>query len=593
MPRRLEPSAGVAEIASLLQARRLEEARDRCAQLLRTQGDDATLWNLCGAVHGMLNDPRETERCAREAIRLSPGYAQAYNNLGLALRLQGRTEEAIAPLREAIRLKPDYADAYYNLGVALAIERRPDEAIESYRMAASINSDDVEILNDLGNLLLETGKAADATACYQQAIQVRPDYFLAHYNLGNACLECGQFDKAIAAFRQALRLNPRHDKAVKNLGVALEKSGNAEEAISVNRQALELRPDDADIHFNLGNALRRQGCWEEAAKSYRQSIALNPAHADAHFNLALIYLACGHLKDGWKEYSWQWRREGAPLRPTPLTPRDGSDFGGRRVFVYSEQGIGDEIFFLRFAPELKRRGAGHITYRASPKIASVLERVEFIDRIAPPNDLPGMDDVALALCDLPLITGTTDVRPPFPLLPLAMQTEAIRQRLGALGPAPYIGVTWRAGTPEKELVLCKESPLARLAHTFRSVPATILVLQRQPRAGEIEAFVKEMGRPAHDLSALNDDLESMLALLSLLDDYVGVSNTNMHLRAGVGKTARVLVPAPPEWRWMAEGKESPWFPGFGVYRQGYDGSWEGAFGMLVADLRQTFPAGTA
>ena len=96
-----------------------------------------------------------------------------------------------------------------------------------------------------------------------------------------------------------------------------------------------------------------------------------------------------------------------------------------------------------------------------------------------------------------------------------------------------------------------------------------------------------LGRPAHDLSTLNEDLEQILALLSLIDEYVGVSNTNMHLRAGAGKTARVLVPAPPEWRWMAEGNESPWFPGFGVYRQRYDGSWDEAFDMLATDLKQT------
>jgi hypothetical protein len=115
-----------------------------------------------------------------------------------------------------------------------------------------------------------------------------------------------------------------------------------------------------------------------------------------------------------------------------------------------------------------------------------------------------------------------------------------------------------------------------------------VVLQRCPQPGEIDRFTAALGRPVHDLSPLNDDLEQMLALLSLIDDYVGVSNTNMHLRAGVGKTARVLVPAPPEWRWMAEGKESPWFPGFGVYRQGYDGSWEGALEELREDLRQAF-----
>ena len=192
-----------------------------------------------------------------------------------------------------------------------------------------------------------------------------------------------------------------------------------------------------------------------------------------------------------------------------------------------------------------------------------------------PNDLPATDSVALALCDLPLLLEITDFRPSYPLLPLPAQVEAMCQRLTTLGPTPYIGVTWRAGTPIKKLVLYKESPLTKLALALKTAPGTVLVLQRDPKPGEIKAFQEAMGRPVHDFSTLNDDLEAMLALLALLDDYVGVSNTNMHLRAAVGKTARVLVPTPPEWRWMAEGKESPWFPGFSVYRQGYDGGWGG------------------
>lgn len=124
-----------------------------------------------------------------------------------------------------------------------------------------------------------------------------------------------------------------------------------------------------------------------------------------------------------------------------------------------------------------------------------------------------------------------------------------------------------------------------MAQALRDTPATVLILQRRPLEGEVAAFSKALGRPVHDVSSLNEDLEQMLALLSLIDEYVGVSNTNMHLRAAVGRTARVLVPAPPEWRWMAEGKESPWFPGFSVYRQGYDGNWNKTFAELAADLK--------
>jgi hypothetical protein len=161
--------------------------------------------------------------------------------------------------------------------------------------------------------------------------------------------------------------------------------------------------------------------------------------------------------------------------------------------------------------------------------------------------------------------------------------------MAALGPPPYIGLTWRAGVaPEEQRgtswMLHKRIPLEDLGTALRRVEGTFVALQRRPHSGEIERLGGALGRPLHDLTALNEDLEGVLALLAVLDDYVGVSNTNVHLRAGTGRAARVLVPCPPEWRWMATGDESPWFPGFTVYRQGPDGDWSDALARLTRDL---------
>ena len=123
---------------------------------------------------------------------------------------------------------------------------------------------------------------------------------------------------------------------------------------------------------------------------------------------------------------------------------------------------------------------------------------------------------------------------------------------------------------------------------MRGVHGTLLALQRNPQPGEIEELSSRAGRPVHDLTALNEDLEAMLALLALVDDYIGVRNTNMHLRAGTGRTARVLVPRPAEWRWLIAGDESPWFPRFRIYRQKPDGDWGAAFDRLKHDLQAEF-----
>jgi hypothetical protein len=134
-------------------------------------------------------------------------------------------------------------------------------------------------------------------------------------------------------------------------------------------------------------------------------------------------------------------------------------------------------------------------------------------------------------------------------------------------------------------MLHKEIGIRPLAEALRAVSATFIALQRNPEPGDIDTFSSHLGRQVHDFSDLNEDLEGMLAALAVFDEYVGVSNTNMHLRAAAGATARVLVPGPAEWRWMAAGSSTPWFPGFSVYRQSVDGDWDAALAELGRDVR--------
>jgi len=186
-----------------------------------------------------------------------------------------------------------------------------------------------------------------------------------------------------------------------------------------------------------------------------------------------------------------------------------------------------------------------------------------------------------------------EVPSPLALTPLPERLQEIMGRLSGMGPPPYVGLTWRAGTaPEQQRgsvwLLHKEIPLEHFAAALRGVNGTLLGLQRNPRPGEIEDLAARAARPVHDLTELNEDLEAMLALLALIDDYIGVSNTNMHLRAGAGRKGRVLLPRPAEWRWMISGTESPWFPGFRLYRQGFDGNWRAAFDRLARDLHAEF-----
>ena len=573
---------------ALLRQHLPDQALPLLDQVCRTDRRDAEAWFLLAAAHQELGNFAQAADAYRRVIALDPGHIEAHFYLGNTCLALGNGPAAIASFEQATRLRPDYLEAHINLGAVLELRKNYAAAEASFREALRLDPQNAERHYSLGNVLQLQEKIEAAIASYRQALALRPGYVDACNNLGNALVRLERPDEAIHCYQEALRIQPDLVAACNNLGNTYAKQRRFDEALACYRRALAINPRYAEAQTHLGNIQRYQGKLADAIASHRRAIELDPDCADAHFNLAFALLVAGEFHEGWREYAWHWKREGADPRPFAPSAWNGADLGGRPVFLHAEQGLGDEIFFLRFAPELKRRGAGRIAYRPNKKIAALLTRTPVIDQLLEPAATPAADDWVFSIGDLPRlldIAHGSQIPPSIPLAPRANQIEIMRRRLAEAGPPPYVGVTWRAGTPDKELVLYKSSPLALLAETLMTVPATILILQRLPAEGEIETFRKRLGRPAHDFSALNDDLEAMLALLALIDDYIGVSNTNMHLRAGAGKTARVLVPTPPEWRWMAEGRESPWFPGFSVYRQGYDGDWTQALAQIESDLR--------
>jgi len=260
---------------------------------------------------------------------------------------------------------------------------------------------------------------------------------------------------------------------------------------------------------------------------------------------------------------------------------------GRTAALLAEQGLGDILFFLRFAAPL-REGGATLVFAGEPRLHPLIGRTGLVDRLEDAFDFePGVTPVLLG--DLPSI-GDFRVRPTLRVTPDAQRLERLRDMLERLGPRPWTGVTWRAGTPADVVAhgLYKTVPAERLAELLRPLGGTVFALQRGMREGELAAASAALGRPVHDLAAFNEDPEDALALMALLDRYIGVSNTNMHLAVACGAVADVMVPFPPEWRWSLAG-DSPWFPGFRVHRQLADGDWGGAFASLAASLQGASP----
>ena len=272
-------------LAALFNAGHFAELENETRLLLDRHPDSGFAWKVLGAALQMQGKDSVAE--LRKATELLPDDADAHYNLGNALLMLGRLDEAEASYRRALQTSPDHVDAYYNLGNTLRNLGRLGEAEASYRRALEIRPDFAEVHGNMGNVLLEQGRPEEAEASYRRALQIKPAYAVAHYNLGNLLHERGRLNEAEASYRRALQISPGSADMHSNLGNVLQDLGRMEEAEASYRRALQIKPDHAEAHGNLGNTLLKLGRPEEAEASHRRALQIKPDSVEGRFNLAL------------------------------------------------------------------------------------------------------------------------------------------------------------------------------------------------------------------------------------------------------------------------------------------------------------------
>ncbi|HUP95356.1 MAG TPA: tetratricopeptide repeat protein [Burkholderiales bacterium] len=603
--------------AALLQLGQAEQAVGSLEHAARRQRADPHLLANLGQAYLALGRYADAEKKFRQASRLAPHETQIHVGIATALAMAGKLDEAEAMLARLTVRFPDAPLVWLNFGNVMRDRERPQQALAAYLRALELDSRMAEAHIGAGSILHSQQRFAEAESEYRACIEVDPQHLVARQNLVSLALDMGRFGEAEQMCREIVRGAPALADAQLLLGTALGHQKRFIEARACYARAAELAPQDSASAQAYGASLMEAGHSAEGLRWLTLAARLDP-HSDAIKRVtAGGLLAHGCLQDAWPDHA---ARSGAaelrrihqawnPLEPLP-------PLASAHLRVIGEQGLGDELFFLRYAPRLGAV-AKCVTYRADPRLRALLQRASGFGALRAESAESAQPDATVLAGDLPCALGYaahsamvhfanepaasvfSDLQrcisifwPP-PAAPLAIaalpeRLAEIRDRLAALGPPPYIGVTWRAGiAPEEQTghwVLFKSIDPYQLAQALHEVPGTIVSLQRKPARGETDALAAALGRPVHDFAGFNDDLEGMLALLSLLDEYVGVSNTNTHLRAAAGKTARVLVPAPAEWRWMQSGRSSPWFPGFSIYRQSLQGNWTNAVVRLKRDL---------
>ncbi|MGE4242964.1 tetratricopeptide repeat protein [Ramlibacter sp.] len=458
---------------------------------------------------------------------------------------------AEARLRAAIAADAKRPSSWTNLGAVLARSMRPDEAESALRKAIALN----------------------------------PRYAAAHYNLGVVLASAGRAGEAEAAYRATIAFDPGRAPAHYNLAMLLQSQRRPAEAEVAFRAAIAAQPDFTAAHHNLAMLLQEAGRWEEAEVACLRASELAPADADARTNLAMLRLALGRFEEGWAGYESRFdptRAEPPVHAEVPGLPRwRGEPLAGRTLVLVAEQGLGDAVQFIRYAPLLKARGLARLSVKCPESLVALLRTCEGVDDAS--SRFAGEADWQCPMLSAPLYMGTTLATIPARLPYLHALPERVAHWHARLPAARKVGLVWR-GSAAHPNDARRSLALAGLAPLWDVQDVHFVSLQKGQ--GEAEALQPPPGQPLLALGHEMKDFADAAAIVSQLDLVICVDTAIAHVAGALGIPCWVMLPgAGLDWRWMQRRDDSPWYPDcMRLYRQSAAEGWPAVVGRVASDL---------
>lgn len=537
-----------------------------------------------GSALNNLNQFEQAIASYDQAIAVKPDYADAYYNRGCVLHDLGHLEAALTSYNQAITIQPKHASAYCNIGNVLKILEQPERALASYDQAISIQPDHVEAHYNRANTLSELGQLEAAIAGYDRAIAIRPDYAEAYSNRGYTLYEFNQFEAAMASCQQAITIQPHLAKAYCNLGCVQSRLNQTEEAIASYDKAIALQPDYVDSYCNRGNALQELGELDAALACYDQAIAIDPNHANAFLGKSVLLLLLGDFENGWKLYEWRWKVKKIGLVPRqfpqPLWLGEQS-LDGKTILVHTEQGLGDVLQFCRYTKLVSALGA-RVILEVPESLIGLLSGLEGVTQLVEVGrNLPDFD-YHCPLLSLPLALKTTLKN--IPSAPSYLQVNAQKRALWSLRLGTKVklrvGLVWSGSSTHKR----DHNRSLNLTSLLSYLPDGFEYVCLQKKLRDIDKSV--MAANPHILFFGNKlrDFTDTAALCELMDLVISVDTSIVHLAGALGKETWVLLPSLPDWRWLLDREDSPWYPSVRLYRQSVRYDWQSVLQKLHIDL---------
>jgi len=481
----------------------------------------------------------------------------------------------------------------YHSGQMIETERACRELLTLYPQA-------LVILNILGAALQGQGKLQEAVTSYNNALQIRPDYVEAHNNRGNALQKLGQLDDALASYNKAIQFRPDdYADAYSNRGIVLKKLGRLQEALASYNKAIQIRSDYAEAYSNRGVVLQDMGQLEEALASCDKAIQIRPDYAEAHWNLSLVSLLLGDFKNGWREYEYgKLIKKNSRRVPHGVMYKvwGGESIVNKTIFVATEQGIGDEVFFASVIPDLIDKHPRKIILECDCRLELLFAR-SFPDASVRGKRTEtnkawlkefGNIDFQIAIGSLPKFfrqdLSDFPLRKSF-LLPHNGLKKKWRNRYNDLGDGMKVGISWRGGS--SKILRTNRSIGLEILRPILLSNAFFINLQYGNCVDEIAEFKESSGVNVHDWDDADPltDLENFAAEISELDLVISVDNSTVHFAGALGIPVWMLTPFSPDWRWMTRRKDSPWYKTIRLFRQKKFGDWYDVIDEIYSELQ--------
>jgi tetratricopeptide (TPR) repeat protein len=542
------------------EAERLQEAEEVYRRILKADPRNADAWHYLGMIAYQSGDAASAATNIEHALKLNPNLPEAHNNLGIIIESRGETLDAVEHYRQAIVINPDFAEAYNNLGVLRERQEEFEEAIACYRKAVDLKPTYAQALNNMGKALTAQGRAREALGYYERAIQAQPNYAEAFFNLGNAYRGLELTDESISCYRNALRLNPRYTHALVNLGNRLR-----EQAILSPR-----RDFTAAMH-----------CYDSA-------LSVDPKFAEAHYSRATLQLLVGDWANGWAGHERRWGTGLQLLAPRTFQQPQwkGEPLAGKTIFIHAEQGLGDTLQFVRYVSIVKLMGPS-VIMECPPPLANLLSTCRGIDRLIVSGDeIPGFD-YHVPLLSLPYIFNTTPLTAPNQVPYLYADPNLVgqwRKRLEHLR-GYRIGINWRGRTGQGPYRR-RDIPLECLVPLSEMPGVNLISLQKDGHEQIVASpLANRVFEPSDDFDTFNGAFMDTAAVMNCVDLVISSDTSVSHLAGALGVQAWLVLPSLPDWRWLLDRSDSPWYPTMRLFRQTKLGDWQGPFEEIEAALR--------